>query len=83
MERIRLLPARSDTPEQPSKLGYQGCRLQTDDQYWSVREGIVRQESPGQPRGFSDPDRQLEKMLLQTAPSAYSALAYSLLSSEF
>lgn len=80
---IQRLPARQPAPEMPSILGYQGCRFQIDGVQWSVRQGIVRQGQPGNLHFFSDPDHQLEKALLRTAPASYSTLADSLLASEF
>lgn len=83
LDLIQHLPVRQPAPEIPSKLGYQGCRFKIDGVQWSIQQGIVRQGQPGNLHFFADPDRQLEKAILRTAPPSYSALVDSLLASEF
>ncbi len=55
--------------EQPSILGYTGCRLQHDEHsHWQLYDGCVSFYCEGKVVSKKDKERQMELFLLDTAP---------------
>ncbi|MDH3892816.1 MAG: hypothetical protein OEV49_17270 [candidate division Zixibacteria bacterium] len=56
----------------PSRLGYRGCVLRSDDIEWTAYNGLTARMPKGSPEEREckkDPDRTFEKALMATAPA--------------
>jgi hypothetical protein len=65
--------------QQPSRLGYTGCRLQLNEHsYWHMFDGCVSFYDKGQVISKEDEERKLEYFLLNTASAEIKEILHSL-----
>src|SRR5690242_4172483 len=70
----KRLPARSDLASEPPALGYRGCFVRTGERHWKIFGDRVTLESDRGAESRRDVMRELERMVLDSAPPKIAAL---------